>query len=433
MKENIALQLDFGEEFKINQPKKKDLSSTFADNMSLPIHKWFRYTAGFSADWVKQVFKDFPNANNVLDPFVGSGTVLVEGDFNAKTTFGVEAHPLIYKVARAKLNWKINPDEFLESTKLILENAKKIKICDELNYPPLITKCYPEPTIERLTKLKEAFLKTDLRDELKELNWFVINSILRVSSPVGTAQWQYVLPAKTKSKVLEPFTAFKNKAYEMFADMKFMQRKVKVQGNSTLIKGDSRNLIGIETNSIDLVITSPPYANNYDYADATRLELSFWGEINGWGDLQDSVRKNLIRACTQHVANLKNNTEEIFNSEVLIPIKDELRHKFEALALERLDHGGKKNYHLMALAYFKDLGDTFVALRRVCKEKSDICFVVGDSAPYGIHLPVEKWLGELAMGAGFNSWSFEKLRDRNIKWKNRKHRHPLHEGRLWIK
>jgi DNA modification methylase len=434
MKNNVALQLDFGEEHKVTCPKKKDLSSTFANNMSLPIHRWFRYTAGFSADWVRKVFNDFPDAKTVLDPFVGSGTVLVEGDFNNKKTFGVEAHPLVYKVAKAKLNWDINPDDFLESTKQILDAARKISIGKEdLNYPPLINKCYPESTIERLTRIKKAYLKTNLKDDLKELNWFVLNSILRVSSPVGTAQWQYILPGKSKSKVLEPFTAFENKAYEMYADMKAMQRSVKEKGNSTLIKGDSRTLEGIESNSIDLVITSPPYANNYDYADATRLELSFWREINGWSDLQKSVRKNLIRACTQHVASVKNDVDNIFDSEVLNPIKNELREKFDILAVERLHHGGKKNYHLMALAYFKDLADTFVALRRVCKEDSNICFVIGDSAPYGIHLPVEKWLGELAIGAGFNSWSFEKLRDRNIKWKNRKHRHPLHEGRLWIK
>jgi hypothetical protein len=61
-----------------------------------------------------------------------------------------------------------------------------------------------------------------------------------------------------------------------------------------------------------------------------------------------------------------------------------------------------------------------------------VCFVVGDSAPYGVYVPVERWLGELALAAGFHSYSFEKTRDRNVKWKNRKHRVPLKEGRLWV-
>jgi hypothetical protein len=49
-----------------------------------------------------------------------------------------------------------------------------------------------------------------------------------------------------------------------------------------------------------------------------------------------------------------------------------------------------------------------------------------------VYLAVDKWLGELALSAGFKSYSFEKIRYQNIKWKNRKHRVALHEGKLWI-
>jgi hypothetical protein len=38
----------------------------------------------------------------------------------------------------------------------------------------------------------------------------------------------------------------------------------------------------------------------------------------------------------------------------------------------------------------------------------------------------------VALAAGFNDYSFDKIRDRNVKWKNRKHRVPLLEGRLWV-
>jgi len=61
-----------------------------------------------------------------------------------------------------------------------------------------------------------------------------------------------------------------------------------------------------------------------------------------------------------------------------------------------------------------------------------MAFVIGDSAPYGIYVPVEKWLGTLAVAAGFGKFRFEKIRDRNTKWKNRKHSVPLKEGILWI-
>ena len=86
----------------------------------------------------------------------------------------------------------------------------------------------------------------------------------------------------------------------------------------------------------------------------------------------------------------------------------------------------------MVAAYFADMAKVWLALRRVCTDGSRVCFVVGDSAPYGIYTPVQMWLGKLAIAAGFKAFEFERTRDRNIKWKNRKHRVPLCEGRLWV-
>jgi DNA modification methylase len=189
----------------------------------------------------------------------------------------------------------------------------------------------------------------------------------------------------------------------------------------------------IPDDSIDLVITSPPYPNNYDYADATRLEMTFWGEINGWGDLQETVRKFIVRSCSQHTAAEKLRLDTFLSSHYLEPIAHEITPVCKELEEVRQTKGGRKTYHTMIAAYFYDLSKVFHNTRRLCRDNSTICFVAGDSAPYGVHVPVERWLGELALAAGFKSYSFEKLRARNVKWKNRKHNVLLHEGRLWIR
>ena len=51
----------------------------------------------------------------------------------------------------------------------------------------------------------------------------------------------------------------------------------------------------------------------------------------------------------------------------------------------------------------------------------------------GCYVPVIEWMGALAQAAGFESFEFEKTRERNVKWKNRKHRVPLCEGCLWVR
>src|SRR5207249_1817534 len=62
--------------------RERDTSSTFTDNLSLPIHRWFRYSAGFSAAWVREVIdrEQARGRKRVFDPFVGSGTVVLEGE-----------------------------------------------------------------------------------------------------------------------------------------------------------------------------------------------------------------------------------------------------------------------------------------------------------------------------------------------------------------
>jgi DNA modification methylase len=410
----------------------QDYSSTFADNMSLPIHKWFRYTAGFSAIWAKQLIQQEKKngRTNIIDPFAGSGTVLIESDFEGVSSIGIESHPYIYRIANTKLQWNYSANKFREGAIHLLDIAKRKKI-NKTEYPKLIQTCFPEDSLKELEALKQSWYELEQEEELKNFTWFIITSILRSVSPVGTAQWQYVLPNKKKAKVLTPFVAFENKVHQIFLDITTIQ-KHKHSRHSQVFNEDARNIQSIPDKWGDLVITSPPYANNYDYADATRLEMTFWGDIEGWGDLQNTVRKNLIRACTQHVAGLGGEVDSILNDPKLECIKSELSEVYYKLKEERLNHGGKKNYHFMIAAYFHDLAQVFASLRRVTKEGALVCFVIGDSAPYGIYVPVDKWLGEIAVAAGFKEYSFEKLRDRNVKWKNRKHRVPLKEGRLWI-
>jgi len=405
----------------------KENTTTFLDNMSLPIHRWYRYTAGFSAEWVRDlVRKEKENGrSNIIDPFVGSGTVSLACQFEGVNSIGVESHPYIYKISQAKLSWDYPYNDFKSAALSLLIRAKTKKIQKRI-YPPLLIKCYPEEVLYKLESLKESWHDMEGDEKIKNLCWFIITSILRSTSPVGTAQWQYIQPNKTKSKVLDPYSAFEDKVNGMFLDMRLMQSRTLKPVYTEIFNEDSREIKSIEDGWGDLVITSPPYANNYDYADATRLEMTFWGDISGWTDLQSKVRRDLVRACTQHVSKLGDEIDEMLADNLLHPI-------YSMLKEERLKHGGKKNYHYMIVAYFSDLARVFVSLRKKTKRECLMCFVIGDSAPYGVYVPVEKWLGDLAVSAGFNDYSFEKLRDRNIKWKNRKHNVPLHEGRLWIK
>ena len=64
--------------------KKTARSGTFTDNMKLPVHRWFRYSAGFSAEWVLSEIERYQSDTGedavLLEPFTGSGTTNIAAD-----------------------------------------------------------------------------------------------------------------------------------------------------------------------------------------------------------------------------------------------------------------------------------------------------------------------------------------------------------------
>ena len=369
----------------------------------------------------------------VIDPFAGVGTTLLACSAEEACGVGFEMHPFIFRIAQAKLEAiTVN----LESLKALLDDfyflAYESNPVHRNDHPPLLEKCFTKDALALLTMFRETYVSKYQDDSTESrLLWLAITAILRTTSSVGTAQWQYVLPSKRKSNVSDPFDALRLRVKEMVDDIALAQQNG-WQANSEIRWADARQPELVLNGLADLVITSPPYPNNYDYADSTRLEMTFWGEIESWGDLQAAVRSHLVRSCSQHAAAERLELDSLLANRLLEPIYAELSAACNELAAVRLTKGGKKTYHTMAAAYFVDMARVFRSLRKLCRSGSELCFVVGDSAPYGVYLEVDKWLGELAVAAGFRNCRFEKIRDRNTKWKNRKHRVPLKEGRLWI-
>ena len=406
-------------------------SSTFLDNLALPVHRWFRYSAGYSAAWVRDVIRQASCEKplRVFDPFAGSATTLLAAEQEGVESLGIDAHPFVVRIARAKLQWRSDPEAYRHMAHHWRRLAKTLPASIE-SYPKLIRTCYDDVTLAQLDRLRRAYERIQDNSAASELVWLTMVAILRKTSMAGTAQWQYVLPKKKKRAYQDVDTAVGEMSRVIYGDM--LRGQSLESPRASCAQADARMCDGVSDAAANLVITSPPYPNNYDYADATRLEMSFMGEVRGWGELQQAVRQYLIRSCSQHFPDRSIDLDEVVSSPELEPLHSAIRPICRNLDAIRMTKGGKKTYHLMIACYFRDLALVWRSLRRVCRRGSTVCFVIGDSAPYGVYIPVIPWLTALAEAAGFRNARFERTRDRNVKWKNRKHRVPLQEGRLWV-
>ena len=132
-------------------------TSNFLNNMRLPVHRWFRYSAGFSAEWVKWLLAERDVGEcRVLDPFAGSGTTCLACDEMGILSHGIEAHPFVYRVAQAKLSYTADPERFVAKADRVFEFARKVAAQTE-HYPDIITRCYGVETLAYLDRFRRAF------------------------------------------------------------------------------------------------------------------------------------------------------------------------------------------------------------------------------------------------------------------------------------
>lgn len=414
---------------------------TFKESLRAPVHRWFTYPAGFSYKAVEHSLERYglSKGDVIYDPFMGSGTTNIVAKTKGMNSYGVEAHPFVFKITKAKLNWDIRIDlaeNFIRKLNVDF-NKKSRDIATRSDFklsnffPELVMKCYPDNALTELLTLRILCEKSNATHDIKDFFFVVITALLRNVSSAATG-WPYIAPKKVKTSSLnkDVLTEFSKLARRMLLDIQNIKSHAVRDYQKTwhkIYNADSRNTVGLIPNeSIDHIFTSPPYLNNFDYSDRTRLELYFWGEAKNWKDISDNVRTKLMTSATTQISRndpryevsegLKKDCPDI--AKFLLP-------KIEELSVLRKIKGGKKSYDLMVSGYFNDIYEIICDVYRVLKQNTKALFVLGDSAPYGVHIPTDKLIGEIGVCIGFDNYQIEVLRKRGEKWKCNPQRHSV--------
>lgn len=410
---------------------------TFKDSKRLPIHRWFQYPAGYSPKLVYQKIREFNLSKDslIFDPFLGCGTTCVAAREKGIGCVGIEAHGFVADIASTKLFWEYDIKTLKEDfQKIIFEKFFDPKIskkaeADFNEIPELVKKCFSKDNLINLLKIKHSInlVSTDKRN--KEFLKLALTSTLRLSTFAGTG-WPYIAPSKYQGKKTEKegVSIFKKQFSLMISDIEEINRICIETPPSTVIKGDSRILQDISKESVDLALTSPPYLNNYDYADRTRFETYFFGIAKDWGDITEKFRNKLIVAATTQTKRTNFDPHNCISEDIIKSapeIAEEITEKVVELSKRRLTKGGKKSYDIMVAQYFNDVFPILKNTYYYLKNGGAFVLVLGDSAPYGVHIPTETYIGELGKAIGFKFYEIEELRTRGDKWANNPQRHSV--------
>lgn len=400
------------------------------DNFSSPIHNWYKFTAGFSHKFVDEIIaheelKSKPNVK-IFDPFAGCGTTLVSAQKAGIKAVGNEAQDFMYDIIRGKLNWKIDNDEIqnhLTQLKKFL-SRKKNKFDIKKEAHPLLLSLYKPGNLKILYLIKvyhqniksskyRLFFKLALSQTLHKV------SVHPIAVP-------YISRNKTLSSNYTSWAVFSSIVNKMTEDCRSQNDKVLL---SKIFKHDSRiKNKYIKTNSCTICITSPPYLNNLDYGEVSKVHTHFFGITDSWNDITNIVRKKLVTGATTHYVNSEFSISAFKKSSFYKKNKkigDLLIKRYNQIKRVSALRTGKKSFHILMMLYFIDMYKVLVEIRRVLSDGSKAYLILGDSAPYGVFVETTKLLGEIALNTGFGSYKIYKLRSRGTKWKSLKYRHSL--------
>lgn len=227
----------------------------------------------------------------VFDPFAGSGTTLVEAQKLERKSIGVELNPISCKIMRGK-TISVKASTISKSIALVQNIAVKAftqssAFSSRIDVPSTVqnSKWYTRNTLNSLRILWGAL--STLETERDKLIGELAFSALLLAACRETRHWGYICD-NTEPKtyreinVLAYFLRNLKKIEVAYKDRdNFLSRKFgknwKVQ-SSLVIQGDAKQkLTEIEPNSIDLIITSPPYYGVVDYIKAQRLSMEWFG------------------------------------------------------------------------------------------------------------------------------------------------------------
>lgn len=402
-------------------------------------HGVHAYKGKFYPQLAKSLF-NLANLNlgaHVVDPFCGSGTVLLEGSLNGYNCNGFDLNPIALKIAKVK-SQIIHLDPFIVNHIIddFIKDLNKINTKQDFkkSFNPLIIEelesWFPKLVLQKLCGILK--LISDVPDPIvSEFLEVCLSSIIRDISqqdpidlrirrrkePISDAPVVELL----QKRILDQsnrLRAFFDKA--KFAPYSFFHSKVN-QGDCRL--SNTFEKAGIKDNSIDAIVTSPPYATALPYIDTDRLSILL---LFGLRNRDSSEIEKTLIGSRDLTKKERDYTENLIESEDFGEIKSSTAintikkiHKLNGIGEAGFR---RKNTASLLFRYYYDMSLVFNSLDKIIKQGGNMFFVIGDNKTEAnnkeIIIKSGKALEEIGIALG---WKLEKVIPITVTQENRLH------------
>jgi len=347
------------------------------------------FPARMAPDIALSKIADLSKGHIVLDPMSGSGMVLSQAARSGLKSIGYDLDPLARMISRVGAT-SIDEDkakkalsDLIETCSCLYEKHEKFQlkwIDDDRETSDFIDFWFDKKQSQQLNLLSYfLFVKPIIRDKkIIDILKIALSRLIITKEPKASL-------ARDTAHSRPHKTIFRND-FDIFSELPSSLNHVLKALDTATIKvdtetylGDARKMTRISNESIDAIITSPPYLNAIDYIRGHRLSLVWFGY--NLSKLR-SIRRKTI------------GTERLFSKTINTGFVKILKE----LELENLDDRNLK----MLYRYYYDLTLQLNESYRVLKRGASATYVIGNSTIRGNYIRNNELLKRVAISSGFD-------------------------------
>ena len=381
----------------------------FMANREAPVHRWVPWIAGFSRQFVQDALaRHLPGTapGVVLDPFAGVGTTLIEADLAGHETAGFEINPYAVFAARTKLGaHRLKPSRLkAAATEFVafMDESERTGRAPQASPPAAFRTRAPfySPAVERKVLSAFDFIAT------QEASIAALFRLAFAATMVNYSNYSYEPSLGRKASVGRPDVEDDDVAGAIATKLSQMADDIDWYGGARANpeRDDGRvfeqsffdGYTELGEGNVDLLVTSPPYLNNYHYNRNTRPHLYWLGFCAAPRDLKRLEELN-VGTYWQNARD-----EERIDLDTSID-DDAIREAIEAVRVRNPDKGvyGGNGWANYAARYFNDCARFLDGAAWCLRPGATALVVIGNSILQGVPIPTDRFLAAIAETRGF--------------------------------